>query len=58
MHAGLEPKLHPCPDDPNQWQAATSIECIRQQRVVSSLEALDLSCARFNIAANVTNMFR
>ncbi|KAL0051615.1 hypothetical protein WJX82_010764 [Trebouxia sp. C0006] len=26
MMGGLEPKLHPCPDDPNQWQAATSIE--------------------------------
>ncbi|DBB14120.1 TPA: hypothetical protein ACH3X3_001072 [Trebouxia sp. C0006] len=54
---GLEPKLHLCPDDPNQWQAATSIQCIRQQPVAPGLEALDLSCARFNIAANVTNMF-
>ena len=57
MHAGLEPKLHLCPDDPNQWQAATSIQCIRQQPVAPGLQALDLSCARFNIAANVTNMF-
>ena len=50
-------KATPCPDDPNQWQAATSIECIRQQPVVPGLEALDLSCARYDMAANVTNMF-
>jgi len=56
MHAGLEPKLYPSPDAPDE-QAATSIQCIRQQPVAPGREAPDLSCARFNIAANITNMF-
>ena len=57
MHAGREPKLHRCPDDPDEMQVATSIQCIRPQPVAPGLEAPDLSCARFNIAANITNMF-
>jgi len=56
-HAGLEPKLHRGQDDPEESQVATSIQCIRQQPVAPGLEAPDLSCARFNIAANITHMF-
>jgi len=56
-HAGLEPKPAPSPDDPDELQAATSIQCIRQQPVAPGLEVPDFTCARFNIAANIPNMF-